>query len=111
MELTQNLRNRHWLIRLVLAAGLAVVALRSLRQGKRVHSVLAGLGVVALGYSAVTESNDVMEHLAENLDTEATSETIQLRCAICGDPIVPGQSRRPNENSETVHEACLKASA
>lgn len=115
MELTKNLRNRHWLIRIVLPAGLAVVALRSLRQGKPVRGVLAGLGVVALGYSAVTESNDVMEHLtedlAEDLDTEAASETTQLRCAICGGPIVPGQSRRPNEDNETVHETCLKASA
>ncbi|KYH24091.1 hypothetical protein HAPAU_41700 [Halalkalicoccus paucihalophilus] len=111
MELTKNLRNRHWLIRIVLPAGLAVVALRSLRQGKPVRGVLAGLGVVALGYSAVTESNDVMEHLTVDLDTEAASETTQLRCAICGDPIVPGQSRRPNEDNETVHEACLKASA
>lgn len=111
MELTQNLHNRHWLIRIVLAAGLAVVALRSLRRGKRARGVLAGLGAVALGYSAVTESNGVMEHLAEDRDTEAASETTQLRCAICGDPIVPGQSRRPNENNETVHEACPKASA
>lgn len=107
MQLTQNLRNRRSLIRIVLAVGLAVVALRSFRRGKRVRGELAGLGAAALGYSAVTESNDVMEHL----DTEAASETIQLRCAICGDPIVPGQTRRPNENDETVHEACLKASA
>lgn len=111
MELTQNLRNRHWLIRIVLAAGLAVVALRSLRRGKRVRGELACLGAIALGYSAVTESNDVMEHLADDRGTEAASKTIQLRCAICGDPIVPGQYRRPNENNETVHEACLKASA
>jgi hypothetical protein len=108
MELTQN---RHWLVRIVLAAGLAVVALRSLRRGRRVRGVLAGLGAVALGYSAVTESNDVIEHLVEDLDTEAASETTRLRCAICGDPIVPGQSRRPNENNETVHEACLELSA
>lgn len=111
MELPQNLRNRQWLIRIVLAAGLAVVALQSLRRGKRVRGALAGLGAVALGYSAVTESTDVIEHLAEEIDIEAASETTQMRCAICGDPIVPGQSRGPNENDETVHDACLKASA
>ncbi|WP_255198497.1 DUF2892 domain-containing protein [Halorarius litoreus] len=96
---------------MVLATGLAVVALQSLRRGRRVRGVLAGLGAVALGYTAVTESTDVMEHLAEDLDGEAASETVRLRCASCGDPIVPGQSRRPNENNEIVHEACLTASA
>lgn len=111
MELTQNLRNRHWLIRIVLAAGLAVVALRSLRRGKRVRGALVGLGAVALGYSAVTESNDMTKHLADDLDIEAASENAQMRCASCGEPIVPGQSRGPNENNETVHESCLKASA
>jgi hypothetical protein len=111
MELTQNLRNRHWLIRIVLAAGLAVVALRSLRRGKRVRGVLAGLGAVGLGYSAVSESTDAMDHLTEDVDTEAASEPVQLRCASCGDPIVPGQSRGPNEINEIVHEVCLKASA
>lgn len=111
MELTQNLRNRHWLIRIVLAAGLAVVAIRSLRRGKRVRGALVGLGAVALGYSAVTESTDVMKHLAEDFDTEAASEITQMRCASCGEPIVPGQSRGPNENHEIVHDACLKASA
>lgn len=111
MELTQTLRNRRWLVRTVPAAGLAVVALRSLRRGQRARGVLAGLGAVALGYSAVTESTDVMERLAEKFDPEAASETTQLRCAHCGDPIVPGQSRGPNENDEIVHETCLEASA
>lgn len=96
---------------MVLAAGLGVVALRSLRRGKRVRGVVAGLGAVVLGYSTVSESNDAMEHLLDDLDADAASETTRPRCASCGDPIVLGQSRRPNENNETVHEACLKASA
>lgn len=111
MELTQNLHNRHRLIRTVLAVGLAVVALRSLRQGTRTRGVLAGLGAVGLGYSAVTGSNDLIEQRTEGPDLEAASETTQLRCANCGEPIVSGQSRQPDENNETVHDACLKASA
>jgi hypothetical protein len=111
MELTRDLRDRHWLIRIVLVIGLAVVALRSLRRGKRVRGVLAGLGVVALGSSAVTESNEVLEHLLDDLDTDTARETTQIHCASCGDPIVLGQSRRPNGDNKTVHETCLKASA
>jgi len=111
MELTQNLRNRHRLTRTALAAGLTVVALWSLRRDKRLQGVLAGLGAVAFGYSAATGSEDMMGHLAVGPDTEPASEATQLRCAICGDSIVAGQSRRPNENGETAHEACLEASA
>ena len=119
MDLTQNLGDRNRLTRTLLAVGLAVFALWSLRKGKRLRGALAGLGAVALGYGASTESDGTMEHLAEIPDTDPTSEAEQqptseaeqLRCAICGEPIVPGQPRTPNENDETVHEACLEAPA
>jgi len=111
MALTQNFVDRDRLTRTLLAVGLAVFALLSLRKGKRLRGVLAGLGAVALGYTTTTDSGGVMQSLGEGLETEPTSETGQLICSNCGDPIVPGQRRRPNENDETVHEACLEAPA
>lgn len=109
MELTQNLEDRDVPVRTLLAVALAVFALWSLRKGKRVRGVLAGLGAFALGWRASTESGDLMERLTDDSGTEPTSEAGQLRCAICGEPIVAGQSRVPNEDDETVHEACLEA--
>jgi len=53
----------------------------------------------------------VMEQASERPDTEPTNRTEQLRCAICEESIVPGQSRTPNENNEIVHQDCLQASA
>jgi hypothetical protein len=111
MDLKQNLGDRDRFARVLLAVGLAVFALRSFRTGKRLRGVLAGVGAVALGYSTAAGSGDAMDHLPESPGTEPTSEARQLRCANCGEPIVPGQARRPNENHETVHEACLEASA
>ena len=32
-----------------------------------------------------------------------------MRCGACGEDITVGQGRRPNEDHETVHEACLEA--
>ncbi|WP_336000391.1 DUF2892 domain-containing protein [Halorientalis halophila] len=111
MELPQYLGDRNRLTRALLAVGLAVYALLSLRKGKRLRGGLAGLGAVALGYATATESGDVTESFAAGLGTESTTESGQLRCAMCGEPIVPGQRRQPNENDETVHEACLEAPA
>lgn len=111
MELTENLGERDRRTRKLLAVGLAVFALWSLRKGKRPRGVLAGLGAVALGYSATTESDDVVEQLSETLGTEPRGEADTLYCAICEEPIVTGQGRKPNENDETVHETCLEALA
>jgi hypothetical protein len=111
MELPKIRRDTDRLTRSLLAVGLLVLALLSLRKGKRLRGVLAGLGAVALGYSVSSESGEVGERFAEALDTESTTESEQRRCAICGDPIVAGQSRTPNENAETVHEACLESPA
>jgi hypothetical protein len=31
-----------------------------------------------------------------------------MRCAACGEPIVVGQGRQPNDDDDTVHDACLE---
>jgi hypothetical protein len=111
MELLQTLRNRDRLVRTILTAGLAVFALSSLQNGKRLRGVLAGLGALGLGYSVWSDADDSGVVTGELLDTDPTNEAEQLRCVACGEPIVAGQSRRPNENNETVHEACLEAPA
>lgn len=102
MDLAENRDGRDSLVRTVLAVALALVALASLREGKRLRGVLAGVGALALGYAATGESTE----LAGTLDIETTDEEAELRCAICGDPIRPGQSRGPNEDNEIVHDDC-----
>jgi len=110
MELPKNFRDNR-LTSTLLAVGLSVFALRSLRGGKRLRGVLAGLGAVAFGYRASTQSGDVVERIEEEIEIGSESEDVRQRCAVCGDPIVAGQLRRPNENDETVHEACLESPA
>ncbi|USZ69401.1 DUF2892 domain-containing protein [Halorussus salilacus] len=97
------------LARILLATALAVVAAVWLRSGKRVRGALAGVGALAVGYGLATESGDLME----TIDIEGSEERAGLseedgglRCAACGEPIVPGQRRGPNENHEIVHEDC-----
>jgi hypothetical protein len=105
--------------RVLLAAGLGAAALWSLRKGKRLRGALAGLGAVALGYSAT--GDDGLEQVGDELDIDgltddaesatAEDEDGHLRCATCGEPVVAGQIRVPNEDDETVHESCLEATA
>lgn len=123
MDLRDTLDEREKLVRTVLAAGLALVAIRSLRNGKRFSGLLAGGGALAVAYVATAESGE-LEELTETVETEVT-ETIgevttdegtpderttdegsKLRCAACGEPIAPGQSRGPNDDDEIVHRAC-----
>lgn len=111
MELTKRLRDNDRRTYTALAAGLSIFALLSLRRGKRLRGVLAGVGAVALGYSASIEPGDAVEHVAAELDTGSTTGDEHRRCAACGDVIVVGQPRVPNEDDETVHEACLKSPA
>lgn len=125
MELPQTLRNRDRLVRTALTAGLSVFALSSLRNGKRLRGVLAGLGAIGLGYGASTDAGDgvvdAVDDVGDTADgvvdtgepsgTDATNEAVRLRCAACGEPIVVGQSRGPDENDEIVHGACLEATA
>lgn len=111
MELNETLEDRSRLARVGLAAVLAVVAVRSFLKRKPTRGVVAGLGAAALGYTASSGSPDVIDDLSPESIATDEGEDDQLRCASCGDPIVPGQRRKPNEEGETVHESCLEASA
>jgi hypothetical protein len=103
MELRKTV-DRSRLANAALALGLTVVAISSLRKGKRFKGVLAGVGALALGYDMTAGSGE----LSATLDIGDTDEDAALRCAVCGEPIRPGERRMPNENNETVHEACVE---
>lgn len=105
MELSKNVGDRDKLARTVLTVLLAAVAISSFRKKKRVIGALAGVGAVALGYDATTQPAE----LKEAIGVETADEGGELRCSVCGDPIVPGQSRRPNANNEIVHEDCMES--
>ena len=133
MAPTDAVEDRNRIARIALASVAALVAVRSLRRGKRARGVLAALGAVALGYSARADADsgvaeidveddrevssaDVSADTTTGTVSETTTETTavaeaRLRCAACGEPIVPGQRRGPDENDRTVHEACLQAAA
>ncbi|WP_459194838.1 hypothetical protein [Halosimplex sp. J119] len=111
MEQNEPLEDRGRLARVGLAAVLAVVAVRSFLKRKPARGALAGLGAAALGYTATSESTDVIEEFGPEPIATDEGEDDQLRCASCGEPIVAGQRRKPNEDGETVHESCLEASA
>ena len=102
MDLRETTGDRGRLVRTLLAVGLTVVAVSSLRKGRRLSGMLAGGGAILLGYTATTRSRE----LTETIDIGATDDDAEFRCAVCGEPIVPGQSRGPNENNEIVHDAC-----
>jgi hypothetical protein len=103
---------------------LAVVAIVSFRKENRLVAVLTGVGAAVLGYTAVvgsSSSDDEAETDATDTETDTTvtetdttdttdttaSDPADMRCEICGEPIVVGQSRRPNSDNEIVHESCL----
>lgn len=125
MAPTDAVDDRNRIARIALAGLAALVAVRSLRQGKRARGVLAALGAVALGYSAraggespaseIDVADDRTEPSADTSVETATESASEggsgLRCAACGERIVPGQRRGPDENDRTVHEACLQAAA
>ena len=125
MAPTDAVDDRNRIARIALAGVAALVALQSLRRGKRARGVLAALGAVALGYSAredagstapATEEDTRTSPSVDDGGTEVSIETTpeagaKLRCAACGEPIVPGQRRGPDAHDRTVHEACLPAAA
>jgi len=115
MELQTIVDDRSRLARVVAAGALAVAAIGSLRNGKRLRGALAGAGAVVLGYTAVDSGDELTEldvdsvgasDEAESTEAETTDDDAKLRCAACGEPIVVGQARGPNANDEIVHEAC-----
>lgn len=105
MDLREAAGDSERVVRILLAVGLTVVAISSLRKGRRVNGLLAGGGALVLGYTATSRSRDP----TETIDIGTTDEDTELRCAICGDPIVPGQPRSPNESDGTVHVACKES--
>lgn len=104
MDLRKTIGKRSRLVRTVLAAVLTVVAASSLRKGKRLTGALAGVGALAVGYGAATESGELAG--AVDIEMGGEEEKAERRCAACGEPIVPGQRRGPNESGEIVHEDC-----
>lgn len=120
MELQNVVEDRSRLARAVAAGALAVAAIGSLRNGKRLRGAVAGAGAVVLGYQAIDNGDELTEldvdsvgtaDEAESTESETTDEDAKLRCAACGEPIVTGQARGPNANDEIVHEACEEAAA
>jgi hypothetical protein len=129
MEPEQNVGGRDRLARALLAAVLSVLALRWLRGGKKGRGLLAGVGALGFGFNATTGycgANDALDIDTTGTDTagtdiefdstesdhetstESTAEKDNggLTCAACGEPIVTGQLRGPNEQGQTVHDSC-----
>ena len=134
MDTTQNVGGRDRLVRLVLTVVLSIVAVRWLKRGKRLRGLLAGSGALGLGFTATTgycgvndalgvdtagddgsDSVDVDFETTDDSDTVAAGDATTasdaddshtLHCAACGEPIVPGQSRGPNDDGDIVHDRC-----
>lgn len=115
MELDTGLGDRGRLTRILLAGALAVAAIASFRRGKRVTGALTAAGALALGYATVGDVPDSIgvdetdEGQTKGHAVETTTRDNRMRCGACGEDITVGQGRRPNEDHETVHEACLEA--
>lgn len=112
MELEENASGRDRLARMLAAAGLTVAAAALLRRGKRITGALAGVAALALGYQVTTGADAPTSTLTPGAaGSDTTPATGGISCAICGEPIVPGEARGPDENDEIVHVACREASA
>ena len=121
MELRDILRGRNRVVNVLLAVGLALVSIRSLRNGRRLRGLLAGAGAVVFGVSATTGSDatatvsgpeiDTATEPAEPAGTDTATVTEEstagLTCETCGEPILPGQRRGPNEDGVIVHDDCV----
>lgn len=128
MEREKNVGGRDRLVRTLLAVVLTVVAVSSLRSGRRKTGLLAGIGALGFGFNAVTCFCGVNETLGIDTtsDTESTTgiasepqdesttdsasrkshPSRSLTCASCGQPILVGQGRGPNDQDEIVHDTC-----
>ena len=110
MELLEKVKQREDIVRIVSTVTLAAIAVRSFMKGKRGRGLLAAGGAVAVGATTSTLKPTALEIGREpeaTSEPETTSEAEAMPCAICNEPIVIGESRRPNENDEIVHESCL----
>lgn len=145
MEASENVGGRDRLARVVVAVGLTIAAIRSLRSGKRARGLLAGAAALVFGVTSATKHCPANEALG--IDTSTPHVTVEigesgeqsaggptrattgeartvsisdgdtpsagtnrrgrtLTCAACGEPIVPGQGRGPDENDDIVHDRC-----
>ncbi|MDS0283569.1 YgaP family membrane protein [Haloarcula onubensis] len=127
MDESTNVGGRDRLVRLLLAAGLSIAAVRWLHSGKRLRGGLAGAGALVFGFNATTGYCGVNDAL--DVDTTGDGEEVSiefdetdgettadagatqvrehyLTCAACGEPIVAGQSRGPNSQGDIVHDDC-----
>ncbi|MFT4884312.1 MAG: hypothetical protein ACI8U4_001827 [Natronomonas sp.] len=107
MARNENADGRSGLAKAFLAVGLAAVAIDSLRKGKRRLAAVTGAGAVALGYTATADSPEPRAE-TEAHSIQPTSRSREMRCGICGEPIVVGQGRQPHPEHGTVHDACLE---
>jgi hypothetical protein len=132
MDETKNVGGTDRLVRILLTVVLSIVAVRSLRRGKRLRGALASAGALVLGFTATTRHCGVNDALdvdttgdSDDVDIEfdetdasadgavgdSDAEATQVRehylyCAACGEPIVAGQSRGPNSEGDVVHDDC-----
>lgn len=113
MQFDKTVDDRDRFVRILLAAALALVAIDSFRRDRRLVGALAGVGAVGVGYTAAVKSDESRDEGTGEADaglkrtTEQTSEGVGMRCSACNEPIVVGQSRRPNADNRIVHENCL----
>jgi hypothetical protein len=99
------------LLQVLVAVALGAVALDALRKQKRLRAGVAGVAAIVLGYTATAESPvPQATNGARSIETRESGER-GLRCGICGEPIVPGEGRRPHADYGTVHDACLEEAA
>jgi len=119
MELLKIIKENGSIVRIAATAALAIIAVRSFVNGKRLRGLLAAGGAVAVGATASTLEPTDLEVVSEEGEqpidvtttervTESTIEAGAMQCSICSGPIVPGEARRPNDVDEIVHEACLE---
>jgi hypothetical protein len=130
MDETKNVGGRDRLVRMLLTVVLSIVAVRSLRRGKRLRGLLTGVGALGVGFTATTgycgvndaldvdttASGDEVEIDLDEADSESAGTSSDagtgqvrehyLNCAFCGEPIVAGQSRGPNNQGDIVHDEC-----
>lgn len=110
MELLKKITQREDIVRIISTVTLAAIAVRSFIKGKRGRGLLAAGGAVAIGATTSTLEPTALEIGREGelaSEAETTAEDGAMVCATCNEPIVVGESRRPNESDEIVHEACL----
>jgi hypothetical protein len=116
MEFDKTVDDTDRLARILLAAALALVAAASYRKNRLV-GVLAGIGAAGIGYTVAVQPPEAERASGAELEVETTTtpetETAAadddhgMRCAACKEPIVVGESRRPNRENRIVHESCL----